>query len=130
MSARNTFERDMAGWYRRNPHFIRYMLRELTALFLAAYAVLLLAGLVALGRGPEAWAAFLAFLASPRSVALHALILVAALYHTWTWFMVSPKAMPPIVVGDRRVPDRVVIGAQLLLFVLVSIALLLFARFG
>lgn len=124
MSARNTFDRGMAGWWRRNPHFVRYMLRELTAVFLAAYAILLLAGLAALGRGPESWAAFLEFLRSPTSVALHALILVAALYHTWTWFQVSPKAMPPVVLGGRRVPDRYVIGAQLLLFVAVTIALL------
>jgi len=127
MSARNSYRRPMKGWYRKNPRFIRYMLRELTAVFLAAYALMLLAGVIALSRGPESWAVFLGFLLSPFSVVLHLLILIAAVYHSCTWFAVSPKAMPPVVLGKKRVPDQVIIGTQFVVFITVSVALVLWA---
>jgi len=118
----------MRRWYLKNPRFIRYMLRELTAVFLAAYALGLLAGLVALVRGPDAWASFVSFLGSPVSLVLHGVIGLAALYNTVTWFQVSPKAAPPIVVGGKRVPDRVMIGGQYVLFAVLSVVLVLWAR--
>ncbi|MDJ0759640.1 MAG: fumarate reductase subunit C [Woeseiaceae bacterium] len=127
MSARNTYVRPMSGWYRRNPHFLAYMLRELTAVFLAGYAGVLLAGVIALTRGPDAYAAFREFLSSPLSVGLHVLIFIAALYNAYTWFKVSPKAMPPIVLAGRRIPDRVIVGSQLVACVLVFVAMLLLA---
>jgi fumarate reductase subunit C len=127
MSARNSYQRSMSGWYRKNPRFISYMLRELTAVFLAAYALILLTGLAALGRGPEQWAMFMGFLASPLSITLHVAILVAALYHTVSWFAVSPKATPPVYLGKNRLPDRFIIGAQYAVFLLVSLGLLLWA---
>lgn len=110
MTARNTYLRPMAGWYRRNPRFKAYLLREGTSVLLAIYAGLLLWGLTALAAGPEAYSHWLSFLSSPVSVVLHILILVAAIYHTYTWFQVSPKAMPPVVVGGRRLPDRVIVA--------------------
>ncbi|MBP6693175.1 MAG: hypothetical protein KA162_12120, partial [Xanthomonadales bacterium] len=35
----------MAGWWRRNPWFVEYMVHEATALAVVAYALILLAGL-------------------------------------------------------------------------------------
>lgn len=110
MSARNTYVRPMAGWYRRNPHFKAYMLREGTSVLLAIYVGVLLWGLTALASGPDAYAHWRSILASPLSVVLHILILVAALYHTYTWFKVSPKAMPPPVIAGRKVPDRLIVA--------------------
>ncbi len=112
MSARNTYVRPMSGWYRRNPHFMAYMMRELTAVFLAGYAGMLLAGVIAVSRGPEAYAAFQEFLASPLSLGLHVLIFIAAVYNAYTWFSISPKAMPPIKLAGKRVPDRVIVVSQ------------------
>jgi fumarate reductase subunit C len=84
----------MAGWWRKNPFFVRYMLREGSALVLAAYALLLLAGLVCLLRGEAAFEAWRALLASPLSIALHALALPLVAYHSITWFQVMPKTAP------------------------------------
>ena len=41
------------------PFYVEYMVHEGTALFVAAYAITLLVGLVRLGQGPEAWAGWL-----------------------------------------------------------------------
>lgn len=127
MNTPNSYRRPMKGWYRKNPRFIRYMLRELTAVFLAAYALLLLAGVIALARGPDSWAVFLDFLLSPFSVVLQGLTLIAAVYHSCTWFAVSPKAMPPVVLGKKRLPDQIIIGAQFVILITVSAAIVLWA---
>jgi fumarate reductase subunit C len=110
VSARNTYIRPMSGWYRRNPRFVAYLLREGTSVFLALYALLLLWGLTALSGGAARYERWLAFLASPLSVVLHLLILVAAVYHTITWFEVAPKATPPLSFGGKPVAERIIIG--------------------
>ena len=109
MSARNTYLRPMAGWYRRNPRFMAYILREGTSVLLALYALILLRGLTALASGAESYERWLASLASPQSVVVHVAILIAAIYHAKTWFDVAPKAAPPLSLGGRRVPDRAII---------------------
>ena len=114
-----TWRRPMAGWWRRHPAHRRYMLREASALFLAAYALVLLAGLVALLRGEAAYAAWRAMLATPWSVALHALALPFVGYHALTWFQVMPKTLPPLPVAPRHITN-----AGLLLSALLSLALL------
>ena len=86
-----------------------------------AFAVILLAGLVALVAGPEAWAGFLGLLSHPLMIGLSGALLLAALYNSVTWFLVAPKAMPPIFVGTRPVPDRVIVLAHLIVFVIVSV---------
>lgn len=51
MSNRRPYVRSMDGWWKRDPYFIRYMAREVTAIFVALYAIVLLFGVVRLGRG-------------------------------------------------------------------------------
>lgn len=97
-----TYVRPMAWWWTRNPHFLRYMLREGSALFLAGYALMLLAGLLCLAWGPSAYAAWRGLLETPLSLALHALALLAALYHSLTWFQVMPKTAPDLPIAPQQ----------------------------
>jgi fumarate reductase subunit C len=113
----------MRGWWRRDPFFVRYMIREATALIVAAYAIVLLVGVLALSRGEAAWNAWLAALRSPLSVALHLLMLAGMIYHTWTWFEIMPKTMPALHVGGRRVSAASIIAGGLVAAVLASLAL-------
>jgi fumarate reductase subunit C len=113
------WRRPTAGWWRRNPYFLRYMLREASALFLTAYALLLLAGLACLQHSAAAYGAWRALLDSPVSIGLHGLALVFVAYHALTWFQVMPKTAPPL-----PVPARVLTLAGLALSVLLSLALL------
>ena len=112
MSARNTYTRSMRGWYRTNPWFTRYMLREGTSVLFAIYALVLLAGITALAKGETAWGNWVDFVSGTPSVLVHILVLAAALYHSVTWFKVSPKAAPPLFIGGKRVPDAIIIGSQ------------------
>lgn len=113
------WQRPTAGWWRRNPYFMRYMLREASALFLTAYALLLLAGLACLARGEAAYNAWRALLDTPVSIGLHVLALLFVAYHALTWFQVMPKTAPRL-----PVPARVITLAGLALSAVLSLVLL------
>ena len=128
MSPRKPYVRPMAGWWKKNPYFVEYMIHEGTALIVAAYALLLLAGLYALSRGEAAWNAWAAFLRSPPSLILHGVLLLGFLYHTWTWFSIMPRTMPPIRLAGERLKPATITRAGLVASVLASIVVYLAAR--
>jgi fumarate reductase subunit C len=117
----------MKGWWRRDPFFVRYMIREATALIVAAYAIVLLVGVLALSRGEAAWNAWLAALRTPVSVVLHVLMLIAMIYHTYSWFEIMPKTMPAMFVGGKRVSAAAIIFSGLVAAVVASLALFVLA---
>ncbi len=112
-------------WWFAQPRYIRYMARESSSLFIGAYSGVLVVGLVRLAQGQAAWDGFLGALQSPLGVAFQLLALAFALYHTTTWFNVTPKAMA-IRIGQTPVPGKVIVGAHYLGWLVVS-ALILFA---
>ena len=103
-----TYVRPMRGWWRRNPYFTRYMIREASAVFLAAYAIVLLVGLLRLSQGEAAYEGWRAALAHPASILFHWVALLMVGYHAYTWWKVSPKTAPDLRVGGRPVPDIVI----------------------
>ena len=103
MSAPRGYVRPMRGWWWRHPFFLRYMLREASALCLTAYALTLLVGLWRLHQGPAAYEAWRAALATPLAIGWHALALGFVLYHALTWFQVMPKTLPPLPLPARLI---------------------------
>ena len=102
------------------------MAREITSLFIGAYTGVLVVGLARLAEGQAAYETYLEALQGPAGVVFHGLALLFALYHTATWFNVTPKAMP-LEVGGRRVPGAVIIGAHYAGWAVISVALLALA---
>lgn len=94
--AARTYVRPMAGWWRKNPYFIRYMIREGSAVLLSAYALVLLLGLYCLTEGEPTFDRWRAALATPVSILLHLAALLLVSYHSYTWFQVMPKTAPPL----------------------------------
>ena len=123
VSGRRPYQRSMKGWWRRDPFFVRYMIREVTAFIVAAYAIVLLVGVLALSRGAAAWNGWLAALRTRPSVVLHVLMLLAMIYHTWSWFEIMPKTMPALRVGGKRVAPATIIAGGLVAAVIASLAL-------
>jgi len=99
------------SWWLARPRYIRYMAREASCVFIGAYTAVVVVGLVRLSGGAAAWGAFLDALQTPASIAFHLLALAFALYHTITWFNVTPKAMP-VQLGETALPGVVIIGAH------------------
>lgn len=113
-------------WFFRHPRYLRYMAREVTCLFIGAYTLLLVAGVKSLSEGPAAWRAFLEGLQSPASIVFHVLALGFALYHSVTWFNLTPKALP-VQIGEDFLPDAVISGAHYAGWGLLSLAVLALA---
>jgi fumarate reductase subunit C len=96
-------------------------MRELSSVFIAYFAVLLMMLLRALSQGPEDYLAFLEWLKKPSVIALNAVSLFFVLFHTITWFNLAPRAMVIRLYG-RRVPDLLIAGANYGAWVVVSVA--------
>ena len=124
---RAPYVRPMRGWWRRDPFFRRYMLREATALAVLAYAVVLTVGVVRLAQGEAAWNGWLDALRTPLSLLLHGMLLLAMLIHAKSWFEIMPKTMPPLIVGGRRIAASTITRAGWAAAALASLVLFAFA---
>lgn len=113
-------------WYLRQPRYLRYMAREVSCIFIAAYCVLLLVALKRLGDGRAAFEGFLESLATPASMAFHLVVLAFVLYHSTSWFNVTPKAMP-VQMGNEFLPGRFIVAAHYAAWIAVSVLLLYLA---
>jgi fumarate reductase subunit C len=96
-------------WWLQKRTYAVFVLRELTSIAVAFFALVLLWQLRALAQGPGAYAGFLARLRTPPLLALHAVALLLVLFHAVTWFHLAPRAMVVRLQG-RRVPDWVIAG--------------------
>ncbi len=127
---RAPYVRPMQGWWRRDPFFVKYMVREFTALAVAAYAGVLTVGVVRLGQGPEAWAGYTEALRSPWSLAFHAVLLWAMVLHGKSWFEIMPKTIPYLYVGGRKVAASTITRAGWAVTVAASVVVLGLAAWG
>ncbi len=91
-------------WWTLQWKYLKFILRELSSLSVAYFVVLTLLQLRALSRGPASYAAFQEWLKSPIVMALNVVSLLFVLFHTITWFNLTPSAMPVRVRG-KRLPD-------------------------
>ena len=125
--ARRPYIRPMQGWWRRDPYFIGYMVREATALAVLAYALVLTVGVVRLSQGEAAWNGWLAALRTPASLVLHAVLLIALAVHAKSWFEIMPKTMPMIFIAGKRLPARAITLGGWAATAVASVALLALA---
>lgn len=126
MSRRPYVRTPRRDWWLGHRRYVVYMIRELTSLFVGLYCALLVVGLVRLAQGEAAWEGFLAAISSPLGVVFQLVCLAFAIYHSITWFAVTPKAMPLIVKG-ARVSDRTIVGAHYGAWAVVSLVVLIAA---
>jgi fumarate reductase subunit C len=129
-STRRPYVRPMKGWWRRDPFFMVYMARELTAFAVLAYAIVLTVGIVRLSQGEAAWSGWLAALRSPWSLLFHLVFLVSMAIHAKSWFEIMPKTMPMMFIGGKRVAASTITRAGWAATVLASVALLALACWG
>jgi fumarate reductase subunit C len=128
MATGKTFVRPMQGWWRKNPFFVRYMIREASSVFLAIYAVILLVGLLRLSQGEAAYDAWRAALTSPFSILFHWLALLTVGYHAYTWWQVAPKTAPDIRIAGRPIPEALISGGGWLATIGTSILVYIIVR--
>ena len=98
------------------------MIRELTSVFVAGYCVFLLILVYKLTQGAEAYGNLIAALKLPTSIVLHFITLPFVLYHTITWFNLTPKILV-FYRGEEPLPQGLVAGTFYAGWVVVSVIL-------
>jgi fumarate reductase subunit C len=109
-------------WWLWQWGYLKFILRELSSVFVAYFVVLLLLLLRALSHGPEAYAAFQQWLKTPHIIALNGISLLFVLFHTITWFNLAPRAMAVRVLG-KRLPDILIAGSNYVAWLVVSVVM-------
>jgi fumarate reductase subunit C len=95
------------------------MVREFTSIFVAGYCVFLVYFIYKLSQGPDAYYALIEALKSPLSIALHVIVFIFAVYHSITWFKLTPKIMI-LRIGEEQIPSFLISGANFFAWVVVS----------
>jgi fumarate reductase subunit C len=124
MSRRPYIREIKRSWWLQQPRYFRYMIRELTSLFIGLYCALLVVGLHRLVQGQSAWDGFVSALSSPLGVVFQLICLAFAIYHSTTWFAVTPKAMPLVVKGEP-VAGRTIVAFHYGAWALISLVVLI-----
>jgi fumarate reductase subunit C len=106
-------------WWLQNRSYAGFVLREVTSVFVAFFALIYLWQIRAVAQGPGDYAHFLARLGTPLFLALHGVAFLFVLFHAITWFALAPKAMVVRLRG-KRVPDRVIVGLNYAAWLLLS----------
>jgi fumarate reductase subunit C len=128
MARPTTYVRPMQGWWRKNPYFVRYMIREGSSVFLATYALILLCGLYQLTQGEDAYEGWRAALTSPWSILFHWLAFATVGYHAFTWWQVAPKTAPDLRIGGRPFPEILITAGGCAATVAASVLLYFIVR--
>ena len=114
-------------WWLESWPYTRFVLRELTSLPVAYFAVVLLWQLRSLSGGPESYARFLECMRSPVLIVISTLALAGVLFHALTWFHLAPKAIV-VRLGGRRIPDVLIVLGNYLGWILLSAIVFWFWR--
>jgi fumarate reductase subunit C len=106
-------------WWLKQRQYLTFILRELSSVFVALFVVMTLFQLWALKKGPEAYAQFQQWLQSPLVIALSIMGLFFVVFHSITWFNLTPSAMP-VRLGGKRLPAFLVAAPSYVAWAVVS----------
>jgi fumarate reductase subunit C len=117
-------------WYRRRVStwwwlgrwsYLKFILREISSVFVAWFIVELLMYIDALSQQQTYWE-FQAFLQNPIVVTLNVISLFFVVFHAVTWFNLAPAAMV-VRLGGKKVPGGLIAGSNYVAWVVVTAVL-------
>ena len=118
-----TFRRRVSTyWWLDRWTYLKFILREVSSVFVAWFVILTLLQIGALKRGPADYEEFQEVLRNPILVALNILSLLFVIFHAVTWFNLASKAMA-IRVGGKRVPGVFIAAPNFVAWLVVSAAI-------
>jgi fumarate reductase subunit C len=115
-----------AYWYFDRWPYLKFMLREISSVFVAWFAVVTLLQLNAIISGPVAYANFQQWMATPVILIVNIIAFVFICFHAITWFMLVPRVMMRQVL-QRPTPDLISAAPNFGLWFLASVIVALFA---
>jgi fumarate reductase subunit C len=111
-------------WWMKRGVYLRFILRELSSVFIAYYVVVTLFQIAALSRDERAYQDWQAYMKSPLGLILNGISLFFVVFHSITWFNLAPKAMVAHFRG-KKVPAAWVAAGNYGLWVGASIVVAL-----
>ena len=108
-------------WWLGEWHYLKFILREISSVFVAWFVILTLVQLWALRGGRESYARFEHWLQNPVVIAVNVISLFFVVFHAITWFNLAPKAMAVRLRG-KRLPDILLSAPNYAMWAVVSVA--------
>jgi fumarate reductase subunit C len=112
-----------ADWWLKKAAYAKFMIRDVTSVFIAAYCIFLMVLMQRAAGDAEAFQAFYGKLTSPLSMVLHLIALAFACYHSITFFNLTPRVIV-VFRGDEKVPEYLIAGVHYAAWLLVSLVLI------
>lgn len=106
-------------WWLGQWRYMKFILRELSSVFVAVVVAMILLQLRALRSGPEAYARLQHWLQIPVVIALSVITLFFVVFHAITWFNLTPRAMV-IRWRGKRLPDFLLTAPNYAAWIVVS----------
>ena len=106
-------------WWIQRGSYLKFIMRELSSIFVAWFVVYLLLLIRALSHGTMAYHQFLDWARQPGILLLNLVTLFFVLFHSITWFNLAPQAMV-VRIGRMRVPGIVIALSNYLAWVAVT----------
>jgi fumarate reductase subunit C len=109
-------------WWLQRWEYLRFVLREISSVFVAIFVVQMLFQIYALSLGPEAYADFQSLLKNPVVITLNVVSFFFVIFHSITWFNLSARTMS-IRIGGKKVPGYLISGPNFAAWLLISAAI-------
>jgi fumarate reductase subunit C len=106
-------------WWLQRWEYLRFVLREISSVFVAWFVLLTIVQLYAASRGSDAYSEFLDFLKNPFVIAFNVISFLFVVFHSITWFNLSARAMS-IRVGGKKVPGFMISGPNFVAWIVIS----------
>ena len=106
-------------WWMGRWSYLKFILREISSVFVAWFIIILLLLIYALSQGPNAYAEFQDFLRNPVVIFINAVSLFFVVFHAVTWFNLAPAAMV-VRLGGKRVPGVLIAASNYAAWVVVT----------
>ena len=109
-------------WWLTRWAYLKFVLREVSSVFVAWAVVMTLLQIRALRLGPADYAEFQNWLRSPALLALNAVSFCFVFFHAVTWFNLAPKAIV-VRLRKKRLPNAAISAPNFAGWVVISAAI-------
>jgi len=108
-------------WWLARWAYLKFILRELSSVFVAWFVIVTMLEIRALTRGPAEFAEFQQWLRSPLLLILNVVSLFFVVFHAVTWFNLAPKAIVVRLRG-KRLPNLAISAPNYVAWAVISAA--------
>jgi fumarate reductase subunit C len=112
-------------WWAGKWPYVKFILRELSSVFVAWFVIYLLIMVRMVSRGPEGYQRLLDFSAHPVVLTVNIIAFFFITFHALTWFAVAPQAIVAHI-GTKKVPPMLIAASHYGAWVVVSALLFWF----